>query len=312
MRSHNRRADDEINIKDLLETLLRAKWVILAVALTLGVLAGAGSSLRHKTYRAETVISPVVTTPGSGALGGLSSIASQLGGLASLAGLSASGESKRWESVAVLESEALAEKYIQENNLLPILYAKQWDAATGKWRTTDPDEIPTVWKASQRFKKGIYKVVNDNRTGLFTLTVTWTDPKLAAQWANDLVKLANVNLRRRAIDEAERNISYLTEQAAKTDVVGVKQAIYSVLQNEISKEMLARGTEEYAFRVLDPAAVPERPSSFPPLIWGLIGFALGAIASAFVVITRMAWSRQDEVVSVTFRPDAPVRPAAHR
>ncbi len=55
----------------------------------------------------------------------LSSLATQFGGLASLAGVSVSGDSRRSESVAVLQSEALTEQYIQANNLLPVLFREK-------------------------------------------------------------------------------------------------------------------------------------------------------------------------------------------
>jgi uncharacterized protein involved in exopolysaccharide biosynthesis len=44
------------------------------------------------------------------------------------------------------------------------------------------------------------------------------------------------------------------------------------LQNEISKMMLARGNDEYALKVIDPATPPERPSSPVPLYWTLGAF----------------------------------------
>ena len=68
---------------------------------------------------------------------------------------------------------------------------------------------------------------------------------MAAKWANGLVAMANQHLRSKALVESERNIAYLNDQAAKTDVVPVRQAIYSILQSEINKEMLARGADRW-------------------------------------------------------------------
>jgi len=52
--------------------------------------------------------------------------------------------------------------------------------------------------------------------------------------------------------------------------------------------MLARGREEYAFRVLDPAVAAERPSSPRPLLWTALGLFLGAVLSIFFVLLRLA------------------------
>src|SRR6267154_5658872 len=126
------RADkDEISLKELFDVLWQARWLIISItaALTLG--AGTAAWLAPKTYRATILISPV--SDGSGnQLGGLSSLASQLGGFASMTGISLGGDSKKSESLAVLQSEALTEKYIQNNNLLPVLYDDFWDAVHQK------------------------------------------------------------------------------------------------------------------------------------------------------------------------------------
>jgi uncharacterized protein involved in exopolysaccharide biosynthesis len=131
-------------------------------------------------------------------------------------------------------------------------------------------------------------VTSDAKTGLVTLTITWKDPVLAANWANELVRMTNDFMRNKAVEQSERNIAYLNKQIATTDAVGVKQAIYTVLQNEINKVMLARGNDEYAFKILDPATAPEKPSSPQKLIWILVGMFGGLLMSAFIVLVRSA------------------------
>jgi LPS O-antigen subunit length determinant protein (WzzB/FepE family) len=222
----------------------------------------------------------------SGLGGSLSSLASQFGGLASLAGLSATGDSKKSEFVAYLRSEAITTAYIRENNLLPVLYAKVWNAQEGKWKNVDPDDRPTLWKASQYFREKVRDVELDAKTGLVTVTVTWKDPQLAAQWANGLVKLTNDYLRSRAIAESDRNIDYLNQEAAKTNIVEAKQAIYAILRNEINSAMLARGNEEYAFKIIDAATVPERKASPKPLLWIVVGFVIGCVCAVLFLLIR--------------------------
>jgi uncharacterized protein involved in exopolysaccharide biosynthesis len=73
----------------------------------------------------------------------------------------------------------------------------------------------------------------------------------------------------------------------KTDVVGVKQAIYSILQNEISKEMLARGSDEYALKVIDPAIAPEVQSSPQRILWTAFGLFAGIVVSLSAVFVRI-------------------------
>lgn len=271
----------------LLHEVRRSRILILSVALLAGIAGVASTFVMDKQYDATTVMAPVEEQTGTGAL---SSLAERFGGLAALAGFSLPDQgAKKQEAIAVLQSEVLTEHYIQSNDLLPILYDRQWDSATRKWKTRDPASVPSLWKANRLWKSTIRDVTEDKRTGLVTLRIRWKDPRLAAKWANDLVRLTNEYLRDKAINEAERNIAYLNDQASKTTVVEARRAIYSLLEQELNKEMLARGRPEYALSVLDPAFIPERPSSFGKTIRGLLGFIVGVFFALVFITLRHLW-----------------------
>jgi uncharacterized protein involved in exopolysaccharide biosynthesis len=285
---HSAGRTDEIRMKDLVQMMLHYRFRIALFVITCTLIVGVVSFLVQKQYDAVIVMSPVTNTSdktlGGGALGSLS-------GLAALAGMSLGSDSKKNESLATLESQAILQRYIVENNLMPTLYEHQWDARSGKWTVTDPKKVPTLWKATQFFKNNVRTVTPDGKTGMVTLKIRWKDAELAARWANGLVKMTNDYVRQAAIAESDRNIAYLTQQAAATDVVGIKQAIYNLLQAEISKNMIARGTPEYAFKVIDPALVPEK-AAFPlKKVWVVVAFVASFLLATLVVLARLAWQR---------------------
>lgn len=280
----------EFSLKEVLDVLLARKWAILVVTVLMGAAGVAVATYLPKKYQAIIVISPVSSSSNGGqAAGALGSLASQFGGLASLAGITASGDSKKTESIAVLQSEALTERYIRENNLLPILFSKQWDTGNSRWKTDDEKNKPTLWKGNQLFKKSVRLIASDLKSGLVTMTITWTDPATAAKWANGLVDLTNSYLRDKEIAESERNIAYLNSEAAKTTIVEARLAIFSILQNELNKVMLARGNEEFAFKIIDPAVAPEKHSSPLRTNWLIGGLILGLFLSSAVILTRWSW-----------------------
>jgi uncharacterized protein involved in exopolysaccharide biosynthesis len=282
----NDSADAEVVFQDLLDALRQSLWLIASLT-ALGALIAAGIVwLVPKQYEASTVVFATSSDSTNGLAGGLSSLASQFSGLAALAGATPQTDSKKAEAIAVLQSEQLTELYISENNLLPILYAKKWDAVNKRWKKADSDGVPTLWQANLRFRKSIRTINTDTKNGMLTLNITWTDAATAAKWANGIIKLENIYLRDKAIRESEANIAYLNSQAARTDVVGIKQVIYSILQNEINKEMIARGSEEYALKVVDPAFVPERPSYPVPVLWIVVGGLIGLFVSVFIAFLR--------------------------
>ena len=286
---HSASQTGEIRLKDLVRMLLLYRYRIAVFVMTCTIIVGVLSFLVKRQYDAMIVISPVTSTSdkslgAGGALGSLS-------GLAALAGMSLGSDSKKNESLATLESQAILQRYIVENNLMPILYEDKWDARSGKWTVTNPEARPTLWKAIQFFKKNVRNISTNSKTGVVTLTVRWRDAATAAKWANGLVKLTNDYERERAIAESDRNIAYLTQQAAGTDVVGIKQAIYNLLQSEISKSMIARGTPEYAFKVIDPALVPEK-AAFPlKKLWVAVAFLGSFLLATLVVLARLAWQK---------------------
>lgn len=279
-------SDEDVSIRDLIADIRRSRLMVASMVaiLTLGGIAY-GLMAKPK-YEASTVLAPVTEGTESGRLGGLSSLASQYGGLASLAGLNLRGGGAKDEDIAVLQSELLTDDFVSQNNLLPILFSKLWDPLSHAWKTTDPRKVPTLWKANRMFETSIRKISDDQKTGLIRLSIRWHDPALAAQWANGLAALANSYLRQKAIQEAERNIAFLDAQLAKTNVVEVQSAIASLLEEEINKEMLAKGRNEYALKVIDPAFAPERPSSPGPIMLGFLGFVSGWLLAVFIVFGR--------------------------
>jgi uncharacterized protein involved in exopolysaccharide biosynthesis len=292
----NRRVNaDQPTFKDLV-LVLRGRLVLIgSTTLVFGLVAGVDAYFSPKWYEAAVVLSPVSTSASSsfsGAGGGGSGLSGLggLGGLAAMAGLNIGGDSKKAESVATLVSEAVTERYLQDNNLLPVIYANKWDATRQTWKKIDKN-TPTLWKTYQYFKKQLRTVETDTKSGIVSLKIRWKDPALAASWANGLADLTNKVLREKAIRDSERNIQYLTEEAAKTTIVEARQAIYSIMQGEINKSMLARGADEYAFKIIDPARTPERKTSPITTLWGVVGLFAGFFLSSFAVLAHASWTR---------------------
>lgn len=281
---------DDFRFQDLIDSIRQRKWAVATITTMFVAVAGIAAVVMPKKYRATIIVAPAESkSVGGGALG---SLASEFGGLASIAGLSMRGDSRKSEAIATLQSDVLTRGYVQRKNLLPVLFADKWDAAAGKWREQAPGRIPTLWKASQLIDKKVRGVTENPKTGLVTLTITWTDPKLAAEWANDLVTATNDYMRGKAIVQTERNMSFLKEQAAATDIAQVRSAIYSMLESEIKNAMVSRGTDEYALKVIDPAVPPERHDSPRLSIW--VGVALLSGLTVAVLFVLLSSAKPNE------------------
>jgi uncharacterized protein involved in exopolysaccharide biosynthesis len=271
------RLPDAVTVADIFEAIWRYKWLITAftlVAIGCSVLA---SQLTPKVYRSTVLISPVGDEGSGSALGGM---VAQIGGLANLVGLGGRGSDRKAEAVAIMQSDALAMDYISKNELLPLLFPDKWDSNQGGWKK-DVRTPPSLWQGSRQFAK--YRTVSDNaKTGLVQLVIKFTDPVMAARWANDLVALTNERVRREAISLSEKNIAYLNAEAEKSKVIEIRTSIYALLQQEMRALMLARGNDAYAFKVLDPAVPPETPDNLGILAWAALG-AIGGCGLGVLV-----------------------------
>lgn len=266
----------------------RAYWQILVgYRRLIGIITGAttlvallAAFLITPVYRAEVLLAPVSQEKSSG----LSASAGQFGDLAAVAGINlGEKKDKTAENIAALKSRTLSTTFINQEGLKPALFPGKWDVEKKKWK--DADDVPTDWEAFSIFDKSIRLVSVDRKTGLVTLTIDWRDPTLAATWANSLVKHVNNRLRTDAIAETDKSIGFLEAQLAQTSSVEVQQAIYRLIEAETKNKMIASTREEYAFKVIDPAVVPEKRVGPRRGLIVLFGVVLGSIAGAITAIT---------------------------
>ncbi|HKF97425.1 MAG TPA: Wzz/FepE/Etk N-terminal domain-containing protein [Steroidobacteraceae bacterium] len=289
MNDTNERVDQPLQEVSLLAMgafMWRNKAIIgLSIAIC-AVVAGALASVIKPKYRAEVVFSPVDSVGSvSGSLGG------SLGGLAALAGISLGGAGKKSEeSLEYLRSRQFTREFIERHQLMPVLYARKWDAQRGVWR----GEAPTMAQAVNRFDKVVRQITEDHRTGMVTLAIIWRDRVVAAEWANALVAEADAALRHRAIAEYNRSLEFLKEEGRSTSLVEMQTAVDRTMETELKNAMLARTRDEFAFRVLDPAVVrdPKDIDSPNSLLIIVVGCGFGLVAGVLWAAVRQHRSRQ--------------------
>jgi hypothetical protein len=189
------------------------------------------------------------------------------------------------EALAYLKSRALFETFLNREQLMPVLFSAAWDASRRDWRA-DVKRIPTRDDAWLLFDRTIRTVNQDTKTRLITLEITWKDREKAAAWANDLVQLANDELRGRALREADGSLESLREQVKQADALELRLSIYQLMQVQINRKVLAKARPDYALTVLDPAFVPDSDKFVSPRrgLLLLICVPLGLFVAAFGAI----------------------------
>jgi len=209
--------------------------------------------------------------------------------LAALAGINVGmGGSTSVANIAYLQSDTLLIEYINNNKGLGQLFDDDWDIANKRWKEASKQRLPTIGKALRKLRNGMFSVSIDKKTGLITVSLRHHQPEVAAQWVNGLVAAANRNLRERDMSEGKRTIDFLQRQAdVSTPSVELKQTLYRLVQDQMKRLAVASAREDYAFRIIDAARVPEAWERVAPvrraifaisvLIGGIFGIGIALI-----------------------------------
>ncbi len=301
--------DDEIDLKELFVALWKGKWFIVATTFVFAVGAVLFAISQPNTYKADTLLAPAE----SSGQGGLAKMAGQLGGLAALAGVNlGSGESSQTDlAVQVMKSRQFVDHFIQKHDLMvPIMAAKEWDAnsktlvfdeeaydpSTGKW-LREPKGLrgsePSAQEAYDVFIKNMFSVSQDKESGLYTVSIEYFSPYLAQQWVTWLVQDINKVMRERVIAESTQNLDYLAEQLNKTAVAEMQSAFYQIVEEQTKSLMLAEVQEEFIFKVVDPAVVPELKAGPKRALICVLGTLLGGMLGMAVVLIRFAFRKEE-------------------
>lgn len=269
-------SDDKISLRQTWQILWRGKQIVIATTIIFALGSVTYALLAKEIFRAEVLLVPA-TEQSAPMIGG------QLGGLAALAGVSTGGRGDV-EALAVLQSRKFARDFIEQLNLMPVFFAEDWDAEKGRWWENDPAEAPDIRDGVKFFREDILKVSEERTTGLVTLAIEWTDPGVAAEWAGILVRRLNDRLREGALQEAQTNVAYLQSEMAKTTLATLQESIGRLLESELPKLMLAKGNEEFAFKIVDPAVAPKQRVRPKRALTAIIGTMLGGLLGIFIVL----------------------------
>ena len=298
---------DEIDLRELVGIIWSGKWIVGGVAAAVAIAAVVYALSIPNVYRAEALLAPA----GGGGSSGLDVLASQYGGLASLAGININGLSGEANStllgIEVLQSRKFIGEFVERQNILaPLMAVDDWDGATNEvaydesiydiesneWvrivkapKKPEPSQL----EAYKRFRE-ILSVTQDSDTGFVRVSVEYYSPQVAKNWIDALIESIKTEIKRQEVEEAKRSIAYLREQLDATSLAELQSIFYELIEEQTKKIMLAEVRSEYLFKTIDPASIPETPSSPNRKLIVIIGTLLGGVLGLAWVILRYGYS----------------------
>lgn len=288
--------DDEIDLRELFATIWAGKWLIILITIIFAAGGVAYALSKPDIYQSSVLLAP---TEGSGG----SRLGDQLGGLASLAGVNIGedGSSNTVIAKEVLQSRAFLSDFINRHELaVPLLGTDGWNIRENRWvydrevYSQDntawlTDEAgnslkPTDWDLVKKFREEHLSVSENKENGMVTVSIKNQSPVAAQQWAEWLVRDINEHMRDQDIEEAEASIQYLENKLTETNIAGMQQVFYQLIESETRTVMLANAQREYVFETVDPAVVPQEKSEPKRALIAVVATTLGGLLGVFTVL----------------------------
>ena len=292
--SENR--DAEIDLLELVKILWDEKKSIITITLIIAFISVIYAFSQPNIYQAEALLAPADDAGG----GGVSKLAGQFGGLASLAGVSLrnDGSNKSELGLEVLRSRKFVREFVERHKITPQLMAVDfWDQETRELKLDEDvyDKKSKSWldKSKEPSNEEVYEKYNDIlfidkdiKSEFVRIGFKHKSPDIAAEWTRLVIKDLNDAIRRQDIDEAESSIDYLRQQVSSSPLAELRNLFYELIQSQTETMMLANVREEYVFKTIDPATVPELKSEPKRAVMIILGTFLGGILSLIYVLGR--------------------------
>ncbi|MBR9728210.1 Wzz/FepE/Etk N-terminal domain-containing protein [Shewanella intestini] len=298
----NEIADDQIDLRELFAVIWQGKWLIMLITCLFAAGAVVFALSQPNTYKSEVLLTPANEEQG----GGLSALAGQFGGLASMAGINlggGGGADKTQLAIEIMKSRQFVSQFITNHQILADLMAiDKWqqmdntitydadiyDANAQKW--VRDVKLPLKPKPSlQEAYKAFIEILSVNTakdTGMVTISIEHQSPYIAQKWVSWLVKDINKEMKDRDVIEAKRSTEFLNTQIQQTNVADIKTVLYKLIEEQAKTIMFAEVRDEYAFKTIDPALVPEEKAGPKRALICVLGTMLGGMLAVMLVLIR--------------------------
>lgn len=295
--------DDEVKLGDIVKALWAEK-ILITVTVTVFVVGFVLYALSLPNKYKSTAIT--VPSDGGGN-GGLSALANQFGGLASIAGVNLnSGNSDLTITLETLKSKQFLMSFIEKYDLsVELMGVSGWDISSGNYSYDDSvynndkrvwvREVPLPKKAkpsSQELylymKSEFLSISHDPNNNVITISVTHFSPYFSQKIVSDLIDFFNEKMRKKDIAEAQASIEYLTQMAEETSIQGHRDVFYNLIEQQQQKKMLASIRKNYSLEIVDPAIVAEDKSSPKRAMLVLMGAILGFLFSSVIALLKQS------------------------
>lgn len=289
---------DEFNFIEFLKDIWLDRTIIIAVTTFFALTSIIYALFLPNIYSSEALLT---TVDDADAGGGISSLISRYGGLASAAGVSlpVEGAGKAELVIATISSRNFFKHLMTFDFVLPGLMASQsYDTATKQlaFDQTSYDSKKNIWIDGSPSYLQAYKeylsslaVGQDKRSSFIFLKFHHISPEFSYRFIDLIVNEVNNEFRTRHLRESTIALGYLKNELASTSQREVQQSISQLIEAQLKIQMLANIRKDYIIRAIDPGFLPEEKSAPRKTRMVALGTMIGLILSIFASIIRQTY-----------------------
>ena len=93
-------------------------------------------------------------------------------------------------------------------------------------------------------------------------------------------------MRQEDLRDAEKALEYLTSEVSKTSLVEIRESIYQLIQAQLETQMMAKISNDYVLKIIDPPFFPEDKSKPTRSIICVLGTIMGFLLACLLVLFR--------------------------
>lgn len=286
-------------LSEIISSLWSFKIYIIALCFLAAIISTIVAINTPNTYRSETLLAPTENLQGQS-----NEMSSQLGGLASLAGLG-NLDSKGFKT-DVAQAKILTKDFLygfidKHDLLLSILAVESWDKKSKQVTYDDsvydvetksfilPEGMSLRWLAYKTLSENL--IISKERGGLISISYEHPSPVISQYIVENIIKDINELMQNFDIEQADKSIKYLNEKLVQTNIADMRSVFYRLIEEQMKNKMLTEIKSEYIFTTLDPALVAEEKAGPRRVLIIVVSIILAGIFGCFLGLIRFYRAR---------------------
>ncbi len=299
--------EDEIDLRELWQTIVRGKKIIIAIVVIVMSLTVVYALKLPNVYKSEMVLIPTSKDSGP-SLGGL-------GGLAAMAGVSIGGGGSMTPDVAfnsLLKNYDFMQQFVQKNKILEhysnpdidnnYVFALGMRGVYDFFKSSSDETVlknqaDAIFSVVKRVRSN-FSIASDKKTGLITISYSDSDRTYPPKVINAFLKDASKYLVDNNLRIIDNKLHYFEKEMQKVDAFELRKSLSGMISKILQDKVMMQSKVYYQCDVLTEPAVAYIKDKTKPkhALIVVVAFVTSIILGVFLVFVLEFIKKEEKEV----------------